>query len=118
MHGVTGALAISLNRAAAMRSPRALGVIAIALAVAMLLAWLVVAQMRSDPAPERLAVSPIAQLPAQATDAPVLAGTPITAPADARARNAATPFAREPLVAAAPFRFRGSDADRARATEC
>jgi len=95
-----------------------LGASAIALATAIVVAWLAIAQMRNDPASDPTAAPPIAQLPAQATDAPVLAGTPTTAPADARARNAATPFAKEPLVAASSFRFRGSDADRARASEC
>ena len=118
MRDVTGTLAIPLNRAPFGRSPRVLGAVAIVLAVAILVAWLAIAQMRNYPASDPTAAPPIAQLPAQATDAPVLAGTPTTAPADARARNAATPFAKEPLVAASSFRFRGSDADRARASEC
>ena len=86
--------------------------------MAVLVVWLAITQMRTAPAPDPAAAPPIAQLPAQATDAPVLAGTPTTAPADARVRNAAIPFAKEPLAAASPFRFGGSDADRARASEC
>ena len=60
----------------------------------------------------------LATLPAQATDAPVLAGAPTTAPAEARARNAADPFARDALVPAKAFAFGGTADDRARATEC
>lgn len=39
-------------------------------------------------------------------------------PDDARARNAAVPFAKGPLGIARPFAFRGSDEDRARALQC
>lgn len=39
-------------------------------------------------------------------------------PQDARARNAATPFADTDPAAARPFAFRGTDADRMRARDC
>lgn len=40
------------------------------------------------------------------------------APQDARAFNATVPFSRLPNPAARPFRYAGSDVDRARATDC
>ena len=39
-------------------------------------------------------------------------------PDDARAVNATVPFSTDPNPAARPFRFAGTDADRARATDC
>ena len=73
--------------------------------------------------------SPLASAPG---DAPPLASLPATdgsakelgdestvlAPTDARARNAAVPFAVDTPRPAAPFRFAGGETDRARATEC
>ena len=62
-------------------------------------------------------VEPLATLPGLPGEAPVLASPGL--PEDqARAANAAIPFVPGPHPAAAPFRFRGTAEDRARATEC
>ena len=89
----------------------------IAVAVAAVLAIFLYAAFHR-PAEPQLAAPKLAALPAQATDAPVLAPVSVLAPADALARNAADPFATAPLTPATPFRFGGSGEDRARATQC
>lgn len=90
-------------------------------AAAAVLVWMVALPLLREPSPTPAtapAATAIARLPAQATDAPVLSAPPTTAPDEARARNAAAPFATDPLLPAAAFRFRGSGDDRARASEC
>src|SRR5690348_4044408 len=90
----------------------------VAIAVAAIVAIFVYAAVHRPGELAAPAAPRLAALPAQPTDAPVLAPVSVLAPADARARNAADPFATGPLTPAAPFRFRGSSADRAQATEC
>jgi hypothetical protein len=64
----------------------------------------------------------LARLPGLPGEAPVLAGEPVGTvsadPDDARARNAAVPFAAGPLAAAPPFGFAGTPQDMARAVDC
>lgn len=57
-------------------------------------------------------------LPARGAAAPLLGAEPMLPMDEARARNAAAPFYPGPLAPAAPFRFRGTSLDLARATQC
>ena len=91
----------------------------LAIAACLLIALLfgVLAARTAPPRPAARAET-LANLPALPSDAPVLAETPVVAPADARARNAAVPFFVGKLTPAVPFRFAGSDEDRTRAADC
>lgn len=103
------------------RSPAAAGLLTalfVVLAVAALAAW-----QGDRHRASQAATPPIAELkklPARPED--IEAHGPqaqsVLAPDDARARNAAVPFAEGPLAHARAFGFRGSDEDRARALEC
>ncbi|WP_374405316.1 cell wall hydrolase [Pelagerythrobacter sp.] len=66
--------------------------------------------------PEPVAAAPLDALPANAQEAaPTLSAL---TPGDAQARNAAVPFADSDPVAARPFVFAGTAADRTRARDC
>ena len=67
------------------------------------------------PAPP-VAAAPLEALPASSEEEGTILSA--LAPGDARARNAATPFADIGPAAARPFAFRGTSADRIRARDC
>ena len=92
------------------------GLVAGAVALVVLLVWPTLQGNRPS-APTAASATPLAALPARASDAPVIAA-PTSAPADAKAHNLADPFSAEKLIPAASFRFTGSTQDRARAADC
>jgi len=75
---------------------------------------------REDGPPSARGAARLEDLPARPEDieAHGAQASSVLPPDDARARNAAVPFAKGPLGMARPFVFRGSDEDRARAREC
>jgi spore germination cell wall hydrolase CwlJ-like protein len=96
-----------------------------ALAAAMGLALSTVAWQRGEEPPlpragSELDPRKLQQLPARPEDvaAKPKAATSLLPRDAAQLANAAVPFAGTPLIAARPFAFRGSDADRARAVDC
>lgn len=92
--------------------------VALAPALATIIAIVVVLVLVSA-GPARLPSSELAGLPGLPGEAPVLAMQPgLTGMDLARARNAAVPFVKGPLVPAPRFVFGGSAEDRRRATEC
>lgn len=87
----------------------------LALAFAALALFGVAERPAVTAAPSTVA-APLDALPASAEDEGTILST---LPADdARARNAAVPFADADPAAASPFAFRGSSADRVRARDC
>lgn len=101
------------------RGPVAL--FALAIAIALLIAFLPTERSASRPEPVESAaginLDAFTVLPGQASDAPVL-GEPIEPLADARAKNAAVAFVGGALETANPFKFNGSALDAERATQC
>ena len=96
------------------------GLVAIAVALVVLLAWptLYPHPAQPDPTtPPGALATPLTALPARASDAPVIAA-PTSVPSDAKARNTADPFSADKLAPAAAFRFTGSTLDRTRAADC
>ena len=97
--------------------------LALTLIAAAALAWMVHATFGTlvdgVAAPSRapVGVPPIEQLPARPETLSDKQLAPLTAD-EARRRNAAVPFADPDAPAARPFKFAGSDLDRARATDC
>lgn len=120
MAAMSADLAREPGTQSAPRLRRGLGLMAALLAagvlLVVLLAWPAVRSPREGGEAVTTA-TPLAALPARASDAPVLAA-PTTAPADARSRNLAAPFLPDQRAPAASFRFTGSAQDRARAADC
>ena len=66
----------------------------------------------------RADIPPLRTLPGTPTMDAAQLEAPAVTPTTARALNAAVPFTDQPVVAARPFRFRGSAEDRERAISC
>lgn len=88
----------------------------LALAFAALAMFGVANRPAAPAVPSSIVSAPLDALPASAKDeGTILSTLPVE---DARARNAAVPFAEADPAAARPFVFRGSSTDRTRARDC
>ena len=99
-----------------------IGLFALALLIAAVIALLPADRTRKRPDPQEstagINVAAFTVLPGQASDAPVLGETPPAEAADARAKNEAVGYVPGPIPVAAPFRLAGSALDAERATHC